>query len=73
MRHRDMQLSVVCLILALSFGGVLAWGLKSGSMPAKPVSVARAEHPLLYWLWAAILALFMVGAALAAIDAALRP
>jgi len=63
-----MPWSVAFLIIALAFGGALAWGLKSGSMPAKPIEVARDEHPLLYWIWAAVLGLFTVGALLAAID-----
>jgi hypothetical protein len=62
-----MSWSLAFLALALAFGGALAWGLKSGSMPAEPNAVARAEHPLLYWIWAAILGAFTVGALVAAL------
>jgi hypothetical protein len=63
-----MPWSIAFLAIAVAFAGALAWGLNSGSMPAKPIEVVRTEHPLLYWIWAAILGLFSVGCLFAAID-----
>lgn len=46
-----MNYTVVFLALAIAFAGALTWGLKTGSMPAKPLPVSRAEYPGIYWVW----------------------
>lgn len=41
------------ILLALCFGGTLAWGLYTGSLPARGEDVSRAERPWSFWSTAA--------------------
>jgi hypothetical protein len=47
---------LIALATALFFGGMLAWGLKTGVMPEKQVDIDRRYHPVLFRVAAAIYA-----------------
>lgn len=59
------------LLLAALFAGLLIWGLRTGSMPAKGFAINRAEYPKLFWCNAILLGLFAIGSLAAAIDTGL--
>ena len=67
-----MNYSLAFLGLAILFGGMLAWGLKSGSMPAKPFALGRVEYPRLYWIQAVLLGIFAFGCLAASIHQSLQ-
>ncbi len=55
--------------LALLFAAMLAWGLKTGSMPEKYMGISRARQPVWFWIGGALYALFAIGCLCAAFTA----
>lgn len=49
------------LIPAAFFGGMLAWGLRTGRMPARNDFMDRTDNPVGFWIIGGMYAAFCLG------------